>query len=129
MNEELIIELQQNLEAAGKLAYFNSTQSELITRCPYCGDSTKNSNHGHMYIGVTAPYSFFCQRCETKGFINLKNIKDFEVDNPELAIKINREAFHFLQQMYNLVLIFYKLGNYNMLLPYSAHNKMYHNAV
>ena len=127
INENLIYELADSIKDSGRLAYFNSTRTELITRCPYCGDSTKNSNHGHMYIGVTAPYSFFCQRCETKGFINLKNIKDFEVDNPELAVRINREAYKAIR---NTTKMFSGenalLGNRKLKLPdYNENSKIF----
>ena len=65
MSEDLDIigGLLDYLLADKKLAYFNSSRTELTVRCPYCGDSTKNLHHGHMYIATHAPYSFFCQRC------------------------------------------------------------------
>lgn len=75
-----------------RLAYFNSSQTELTIRCPYCGDSTNNLNHGHMYIATHAPYSFFCQRCQTSGFLNRETLRDFEVDDVELTSSIIREV-------------------------------------
>lgn len=91
-SDNLIDELQQYLAAEGKLAYFNSARNELTVRCPFCGDSIKNLKHGHMYIATVAPYSYFCQRCETKGFLNFESLREFQVEGTELAIKINRSA-------------------------------------
>lgn len=90
----LIQELFEALKQNGKVAYFNTSGSELTTRCPYCGDSRNNPNHGHMYISAVAPFSFFCQRCETKGFMHRETLRDFEVDNIELIQVIDRAAKH-----------------------------------
>lgn len=92
MSENLIDELQRYLLAEKKVAYFNSNKGELTVRCPYCGDSVNNANHGHMYISVEPPYSFFCQRCETKGYLNFDTLREFQVDAPELCISITKNA-------------------------------------
>lgn len=90
LETDVIYELYTSLNHSGRLAYFNSSKSELITRCPYCGDSLTNTNHGHLYIATIAPFSFFCQRCETKGYLNTITIKEFEIDDPSLTIEINK---------------------------------------
>lgn len=42
---------------------FSIRNGECNTRCPVCGDSTKNAFHRHFYINLTAPHPCFCQRC------------------------------------------------------------------
>ena len=39
-----------------------------IIRCPYCGDSYKHPNKGHLYIAKQMPV-FYCVRCDTGGHI------------------------------------------------------------
>ena len=91
-SENLIDELQKYLLSEKRVAYFNSNKGELTVRCPYCGDSVKNSNHGHMYISVEAPFSFYCQRCETKGYLNFDTLREFQVEMPELNMSITKAA-------------------------------------
>lgn len=81
--------LKDSLNQQGRLAYYDSTHKELITRCPYCGDSVKNLRHGHLYISTHAPFAFFCHRCESKGYLNINTLKDFLTDLDEVAVKID----------------------------------------
>lgn len=92
VDNDVIYDLYTSLNNSGRLAYFNSNKSELVTRCPHCGDSTSNLNHGHLYISTVAPFSWFCQRCETKGYLNTVTIRDFEIDDPALTVEINKIA-------------------------------------
>lgn len=39
-----------------------------VIRCPYCGDSVKHLNKGHLYITKHIPV-FYCVRCDTGGHI------------------------------------------------------------
>jgi len=48
-------------------------------RCPYCGDSEKNSSSSHFYVSLTAPYYFRCVRCETMGLITDKTLRDLDL--------------------------------------------------
>ena len=47
-------------------------ETEIIIRCPYCGDSVKNPNHAHLYVskyvlpGYNSPM-FHCMRCGASG--------------------------------------------------------------
>ena len=54
-----------------------------IIRCPYCGDSAKHQNKGHLYINKEMPV-FYCVRCGVGGHIiqlikKLSN-KDIPID-------------------------------------------------
>jgi len=46
----------------------NETNNEYVIRCPYCGDSKKNLQKGHLNISKTIPV-FRCVRCEESGSI------------------------------------------------------------
>lgn len=87
----ILDDLYKALRADKKVAYFNSHKSELQVRCPYCGDSTKDKTSAHLYISTTSPYSFFCQRCESKGILNGGTLDDLSVSDDELLNDIQRE--------------------------------------
>jgi len=46
-----------------------SKPEHYIIRCPYCGDSVKHFNKGHLYISKLQPV-FYCVRCDTGGHIS-----------------------------------------------------------
>lgn len=91
-DSSIIQELYNELVGSKKVAYFNSGMTELSVRCPYCGDSKNNLHHTHMYIQTTAPFFFFCQRCETKGFLHRDTLRDFEIENAELTQIISKTS-------------------------------------
>lgn len=59
---------------------------EINIRCPYCGDSKRNSLATHMGVRfmvdnrVPVP-SYHCHRCDESGSINAKFLKDVGIDN------------------------------------------------
>lgn len=70
------IELQKYLNDVTGLCYFNSSNSELITRCYNC-ETNSNKNHGHLYIKVDEDSLIYnCFRCEESGTI-VKLIKQY----------------------------------------------------
>jgi len=49
----------------------SSSSPELLTRCPFCGDSNKSSYHGHFYLAEKDNVIvYYCQRCTTTGLLN-----------------------------------------------------------
>lgn len=46
-----------------------SNGKEILVRCPFCGDS-QNQHHAHLYIQKKYPFTYFCQRCFSKGSVN-----------------------------------------------------------
>ena len=90
MNNDFITRLAKSLD----VAKLNAAQTELEVRCPYCGDSRKHSNKGHLYITTNAPYLFRCVKCETSGRVNDKFLHDLGCyDNDVLleVLRANRE--------------------------------------
>ena len=49
-----------------KTGYCHEFTSNIVCRCPYCGDSKHHKNKGHLYIHKQLPI-FHCVRCDTSG--------------------------------------------------------------
>lgn len=69
-------------------------ESEYVTRCPYCGDSSKRINTGHMYVyineGDSSAVKFYCHKCPANGRLTQKRLnEDFGVDDPAYNDAIN----------------------------------------
>ncbi len=70
------------------------TKSELIIRCPYCGDSSHKSKH-HLYLKLFSDngiFPFYCFKCGTSGSA-IKLIKDMNLYNYEISIKLIPKSF------------------------------------
>ena len=70
------IEIKQSIiEALKTLPYFRQVNNaEFRVRCPFCGDSIKNLNTGHMYIHINLednyPAVFNCFICNEHGVVS-----------------------------------------------------------
>ena len=67
------------------------SNSQLTTRCAFCGDSQKSSYSTHMYIGLPydgRPISYYCQRCNVGGFVNDKFFKQYDIHNLDLRSSV-----------------------------------------
>lgn len=59
----------------------NRKIKEVSVRCPYCGDSRRNRAATHLGIRFDGiPAFYHCFRCNTKGSVDAKFLKDMEVD-------------------------------------------------
>lgn len=58
------------------------------TRCPFCGDSMKNENTGHLYIKIDVndnyPVVYHCFRCEESGILKSDILELLDIDNASL---------------------------------------------
>ena len=52
-----------------KMVFVNESATDYVYRCPFCGDSSRHSNKGHLYISKTKPI-YHCLRCGASGYIN-----------------------------------------------------------
>lgn len=84
---DIYTHLKNNL----KVCKLNSSKTEIVVRCPQCGDSRKDPYKGHMYIQNQPPYKFFCQRCQSSGVINKNMLQLLECDNFVVLNQIQRE--------------------------------------
>lgn len=76
-NREFKIYLIKALKSR-KGIYTRLNNDELITRCPYCGDS-KNPNDGHLYIRINPddnyPIVYNCFKCPAQGMLKPESIE------------------------------------------------------
>jgi len=80
--------------------FFSEKNNHYIIRCPYCGDSKKRLNTGHLYISQTIPV-FRCNRCSKGGSIfKLLKYLSFEHLDPKTDI-FSDNAFSFDNLQYN----------------------------
>ena len=92
-SEEFIVHLQDSL----KFVQVNRLRTSVTIRCPYCGDSSKTLNKGHLNIKIDDPSCFLwrCVRCGMGGIVNYKFIKDIECYDPvlvDISMKNNLNA-------------------------------------
>jgi hypothetical protein len=91
----LVDDLYKALRAEGRVAYLNSNNTEMSCRCPYCGDSSKDKSHAHLYISCDPPFKFFCQRCEASGIVGDNVLEDIGIHDDELSMGFHREIKKF----------------------------------
>ena len=65
---------------------------EYRTRCPFCGDSQKNLNTGHMYIRVNIednfPIVYNCFKCQEHGVVNQEFLNAMDLSDSNLKSSI-----------------------------------------
>lgn len=69
-----------------KIVWIGQTDNDYIGRCPFCGDSIKSKNHGHLYVSKRYPI-YHCYRCEAKGF--LKDIERILNESCKIEYKLS----------------------------------------
>lgn len=67
--------------------------SEFRTRCPFCGDSQKNYNTGHLYIHINPddnfPMVYNCFKCPASGVIDKEFLSVMEISDINLQSNIS----------------------------------------
>jgi hypothetical protein len=81
--------LYQHIKANQRVCRLTTKKDEIYTRCPYCGDSQKDMNSGHLYIQYRPPFKFFCQRCQTSGYTGPELLKLLGVTSYEVTHMVN----------------------------------------
>lgn len=81
-------EFVKMLQKTLPIAKLDSAEKEISVRCPYCGDSRKHSNKGHMNITTYAPYMYRCVKCETCGYVNDKFLHDIGCYDNDVLITV-----------------------------------------
>jgi hypothetical protein len=72
--------------------------SEIITRCPVCGDSVKNPHKGHLYIENEPPFRVHCQRCKFSSVLNSNFLRELKVHDNELKVFVNKKSKQYRYQ-------------------------------
>ena len=67
--------------------------TEIRTRCPFCGDSSKNQNTGHFYMHINPednyPIQYHCFLCESGGVLQPSALNLLDIDDPSLKSGIS----------------------------------------
>ncbi len=67
--------------------------TEVRTRCPFCGDSSKNPNTGHFYMHINPednyPIQYHCFLCESGGVLQPSALNLLDIDDPSLKSGIS----------------------------------------
>ena len=65
---------------------------EYRIRCPFCGDSQKNLNTGHMYLKINEndnfPMFYYCFKCNEYGVINSSFLNALDMDDSSMKSSI-----------------------------------------
>lgn len=61
---------------------------EFRTRCPFCGDSQRNLNTGHLYIRINVndnfPMVYNCFKCTESGIVDSEFLSMMDIDNNDI---------------------------------------------
>lgn len=72
---------------------------EYRTRCPFCGDSEKNLNTGHLYLRISLddnyPIVYNCFKCPASGILKQDDLKEFGIDDLELIDSLGKVSSRF----------------------------------
>lgn len=71
-------------------ARYASGKTEVVIRCPFCGDS-KDPNSAHMYISVVEgkPHFFHCFKCNESGVLSGKTLRRMSIYDVETSIDLD----------------------------------------
>jgi len=83
MNKETLV--SELIKVPG--ASLNSNKSEIIMKCPFCGDSRKGK-HNHFYIGIKSKdglLKYNCKICGSSGILSSKIVKKLGLYDNEVS--------------------------------------------
>ena len=107
----------------------NIARTELEIRCPYCGDSIKHFNKGHLYLTTSPPYLYRCVKCETSGYVDAKFLHDIGCyDNDTLLDLLSENRIHRQQNRDNNNIVI-KKKEHDLILPEVSESKQTIDAV
>lgn len=92
MSDETKMNFVNGVIDRGIFYKWNGDSSELITKCPFCGDNNK-SDDGHLYIsinyGKNEPMLYHCFKCNVGGIITA-DIAEYFVNDEEIVSSISK---------------------------------------
>lgn len=93
--KELIYDALFNRDIWTKTVPSDST--EIRTRCPFCGDSEKRLDTGHLYIKIdvtdNSKIMYHCFRCEESGLVTPDTLEELEISDIDIKaalVQLNR---------------------------------------
>ena len=83
-------------------------EKHIMVRCPYCGDSIKHFDHGHLGIKIdmnddTEPIMYKCLRCDTSGILTDRNLLDLSID--DITLRKNLTKYNMGAKIKNVTLL------------------------
>jgi len=105
VSQELKIEVI-NLLRTLPVYHQNSMGTQHTVRCPYCGDSTKHSNHAHFSIKIDlsddGPMLYNCLRCPVSGILTNDVLAELGLSlSGESYTQMNKFAKSSARKMFN----------------------------
>ena len=97
MNYDLT--LYEFLKTKIKPIYITIRKDETRIRCPFCGDSTKDKTHAHLYINNTPPFKFYCQRCSTTGIFNMEMLNALNAFSKDISNYLNASMVNYKKKI------------------------------
>lgn len=75
-------------------AKYVSNNTELLIRCPFCGDSKKDKSDAHFYISIkeNVPHFYHCFLCNTKGVLNRKLLRYMGIYDEEAIRDVSKRV-------------------------------------
>lgn len=88
-NDASVLEIRDYIKTNKHPSQLTTNKRHIIVRCPYCGDSVKNRNHGHFYIELKPPFQWYCQRCYLGSpVMTTKTMTDLDLTHPDINVNI-----------------------------------------
>lgn len=112
-----------------------SYSKEIVLRCPFCGDSIKHSNKGHLYIGESnLTFLYHCKRaeCNATGIVNKSFLEALNISDISLFSDIQKHNLNIMTYVKknNLCINKNAINNYSFYnfndfdLKYKNYNKL-----
>lgn len=87
--KELIIDRLLDTQGASR-----PKEDDIVVRCPFCGDSVKSLDHGHLHIWIDVnepiPMIYHCFRCDASGILNKNLLNELEINDGDINGNIGR---------------------------------------
>lgn len=74
-------------------------RDETMIRCIFCGDSVKSNNSAHLYIHNIPPFAYYCQKCQSSGFVDGKFLIRLNLFDAELSKQLDSGYTNYLQDL------------------------------
>ena len=87
--KELIIDRLLETQGASR-----PKEDDIVVRCPFCGDSIKSLDHGHLHIWIDSnepiPMIYHCFRCDASGILNKALLEELDIRDGDIDGSLGR---------------------------------------
>lgn len=94
-NRDFKLQLREALFRMPVVHYSSTNPTQIVVRCPLCGDSIKDYNHAHFSIKIDIddddmPILFQCFRCKSGGILNSDILHQLDIYDLNMAGSLKR---------------------------------------